>query len=55
MKEFRCYSFPLENYLIENGLKPIGYDGKLAVFKKDKKLLKLLESYWIKHKIFKEI
>ena len=55
MKEYKCHSEILENFLIENGLEPIYYEGKTAIFTKGKELQKLLDLYWIKHNIFKEI
>lgn len=38
MKDYKCYSEILENFLIENGLEPIGYEGKTAIFDKSKEL-----------------
>lgn len=55
MKDYKCYSEALENFLIEQGLEPIGYEGKAAIFTKSKELQKLLDLYWIKHNVFKEI
>lgn len=55
MKLYRCYSIYLENYLTENGLQPIRYEGDTAVFQYNKKLQDLLDLYWIKHKVFKEL
>lgn len=55
MKDFKCYSLNLENYLIEHGLKPDYYDGETAVYYKTKELQRLLDLYWIQYKVFKEI
>lgn len=55
MKEYRCYSETLENFLIEQGLFPDRYDRETAIFIKSKDLQRLLDLYWIKHKVFKEI
>lgn len=55
MRIYRCYSIYLENYLTENGLQPIRYEGDTAIYKKCKRLQDLLDGYWIRHKVFKVI
>lgn len=51
---FYCYNPALENFLMENGMKPCKYVGDdIAVFKQSKKLRDLLDGYWIRHKVFK--
>lgn len=55
MKYYYCYSYYLENYLVDNGLQPVRYEGETAIFKKCKKLQDLLDAYWIRHKVFKMI
>ena len=55
MKEYRCYSYHLENYLLDHRLQPIRYEGDTAIFKKSQELQNLLDLYWRQHKVFKEI
>lgn len=50
MKTIKIYSYSIQNYLEENGVRPLyeDYKGEAAVYKRCKKLFELLESYEIR-------